>query len=257
MNAAPQRAGHAGRLGRWSTLTGFFDALTADLGRVQFAQIGSNDGGYGDPLRPLIEGGRWSGVLVEPVPYIFQRLTASYRGVPGLRFEQAAVGAAAATLPFYCLCEATEQERAKLPRWYDQIGSFSREHLLKHAPYIPGLKGRIQTIQVSVLTFAELCARHALDRLDVLHVDAEGHDLVILRTIDLAAQGPRVLLFEHKHAPAGELQEFLGVLHRHGYSTLTLAQDTLCLRNGAWRWRAPRSGVARWLLGRNGALSPT
>jgi hypothetical protein len=80
---------------------------------------------------------------------------------------------------------------------------------------------------------------------------------VILRTIDLAAHGPRVLLFEHKHAPAGELQAFLDVLHRHGYSTLALGQDTLCLRDGAWRWRAPRSGVASWLLGRNAALSPT
>ncbi len=254
MTTAPQRAV---RLERWSTLTGFFGALTADLGRVQFAQIGSNDGGYGDPLRLHIQRGRWSGVLVEPVPYIFQRLTESYRGVPGLRFEQAAVSAASATLPFYCLCEATEQERAELPRWYDQIGSFSRQHLLKHAPYIPGLKGRIQTIQVPVLTFAELCEHHALGRLDVLHIDTEGHDLVILRTIDLAAHGPRVLLFEHEHAPAGELQEFLGVLHRHGYSTLAIGQDTLCLRAGAWRWRAPRSSVSRWLLGRETALSPT
>jgi hypothetical protein len=48
------------------------------------------------------------------------------------------------------------------------------------------------------------------------------------------------------------LQEFLGVLQRHGYSTLALGQDTLCLRAGAWR-----SGVSRWLLGLNGSLSPT
>jgi len=251
MTAALQRVGP---LTRWSPLTGFFGALTADLGRVQFAQIGSNDAGYGDPLRPHIQRGRWSGVLVEPVPYIFRRLTERYRGVPGLRFEQTAVGAASATLPFYYLREATEQERAELPRWYDQIGSFSREHLLKHAPYIPDLEGRIQTIQVPVLTFAELCERHALGRLDVLHIDAEGHDLVILRTINLAAHRPRVLLFEHKHAPPGELQEFLGVLHRHGYSTLAVGQDTLCLSAETWRWCAQRSSVSRWLLGRKAAL---
>src|SRR5947208_7530018 len=39
-----------------------------------FIQIGANEGHELDPLTGPIERRRWTGVMVEPVPYVFERL---------------------------------------------------------------------------------------------------------------------------------------------------------------------------------------
>ena len=41
---------------------------------VFFVQVGANDGDLLDPLREEIGFRKWSGIMVEPVPYVFERL---------------------------------------------------------------------------------------------------------------------------------------------------------------------------------------
>lgn len=43
-----------------------------------FVEIGANDGEQHDHLRPLILGEEWRGIMVEPVPYVFERLRQNY-----------------------------------------------------------------------------------------------------------------------------------------------------------------------------------
>src|SRR5438552_16548503 len=45
-------------------------------------QVGAHDGAVVDPLRAELVYRRWRGVLVEPVPYVFERLRANYEGNP-------------------------------------------------------------------------------------------------------------------------------------------------------------------------------
>ena len=45
--------------------------------RVVFVQIGSNDGVTSDPLQYFVDRYAWSGILVEPVPHVFERLHAA------------------------------------------------------------------------------------------------------------------------------------------------------------------------------------
>src|SRR5688500_19325979 len=56
-----------------------------------FVQIGSNDGKTGDPLYEYIKECKWKGILVEPVPYLFEKLKQTYRGFEGLLFENSAI----------------------------------------------------------------------------------------------------------------------------------------------------------------------
>ena len=46
-----------------------------------FIEIGSNDGDQHDHLRPFILERGWSGIMVEPVDYVFRRLAAELRGL--------------------------------------------------------------------------------------------------------------------------------------------------------------------------------
>ena len=218
------------RLQRRLVVPRFIAAFAAAHEEVVFVEIGADDGEQHDHLRPHILAGGWRGVMVEPVPYVFERLRGNYAGVPGVALEQAAVGKADGSAPFFFLRDATAGERAGLPDWYDGVGSFSREAILSHAPQIPDVAERLVEREVPVVRFDTLLERHGIERPDLVVVDTEGHDWAILRTIDLERHGPRLLLYEHFHLSDGDRAAALEHLQAAGYETLEEGFDTLCLR---------------------------
>ena len=164
--------------------------------------------------------------MVEPVPYVFERLRGNYAGVDRVTLENAAVGAADGDLPFYYLVDASDEERRTLPDWYDGIGSFSREAILSHAPLMPDIEERIVCEPVRTLTFDSLCARHGIDAVDLLAIDTEGHDWTILSGIDFARWRPRAILYEHYHLSREDRAACLAHLRAQGYETLEEGFDT-------------------------------
>src|SRR5204863_9048795 len=115
----------------------------------------------------------------------------------GVTLANAAVAARDGTPPFFPLRDASAAERAQLPDWYDGLGSLSRTAVLSHAPQMPDIAERLVEGEVEALTFTTLCERHALERVDLIVIDAEGYDWEILRTIDLARHRPRLVVYEH------------------------------------------------------------
>jgi FkbM family methyltransferase len=204
-------------------------AFAAEQPSAFFVEIGSNDGDQHDHLAPIIRSRPWRGIMVEPVPYVFERLRRNYAGMPGIALENVAIADRDGELEFFHLAEATPQERKRLPRWYDAIGSFSREAVLGHAQQIPDIERRITSTRVPCLTFATLCARHAVGELDLLVVDTEGHDAQILATVDLAAWHPRIVVYEHFHLAADVRAACAERLRGAGYETMEEGFDTWCL----------------------------
>jgi hypothetical protein len=82
---------------------------------------------------------------------------------------------------------------------------------------------------VPCLTFASLLAAHGLERVDLLLTDTEGHDWEILRSIDLAAHHPRVVVYEHYHLAVDDRADCRSHLRAHGYALLEEGFDTFCL----------------------------
>jgi FkbM family methyltransferase len=194
-----------------------------------FIEVGSNDGDQHDHLRPLIMSHGWTGVMVEPVPYVFERLRRNYGDVEGVALENAAIAERDGMMPFYHLAQVAEDERAQLPPWYDAIGSFSREALLGHADKIPDIERRVVTTEVPALTFESLCRKHGVEGLDLLLIDTEGYDWEIIKTIDFSVRQPRLLIYEHYHLPKEVRAQCRELLHGHGFETLEEGFDTWCL----------------------------
>ena len=205
---------------------------TADR-TVTFVQIGSNDGTTDDPLRALTEAYRWSGVLVEPVPYVFSRLARERGSDPRLRFENAAIAEHDGEAEFFHLRERRAGE--DLPDWYDQLGSFSLQTILspEHEDQIPGIRDLVVRTMVRTLTFESLCAKHNIERFDLLHIDAEGSDWEILRRIELERHRPSVVLYEHKHLAPQDQQSVLERLEIGGYCWYEAWLDTVAVRRDA------------------------
>jgi FkbM family methyltransferase len=217
--------------------------------RAHFIEIGANDGAQHDHLRPCILEREWTGVMVEPVPYIFDRLRTNYADVQRVALENAAIADHDGEAPFYYLVDASEEERRRLPDWYDGIGSFSRETLMSHVTDIPDIADRIVCAPVPTFTFDSLCARHRVERVDLLVIDTEGYDWEVLRHVDLRAWRPQLVVYEHFHLSPDDRARSRAHLRAAGYETLEEGFDTLCLDveandRLAAVWRTLRPAVA-------------
>jgi FkbM family methyltransferase len=190
-----------------------------------FVQVGSNDGLTGDPLFDTVMGDDVRGLLIEPVPELYERLIRNYQGKDGLVFAQVAVADREGERPFYWVSPLDGD-----PIWVDQLGSFSKEIVLSHADEVRDLANRIMTLQVPCRTISSLLMENGFEGLDLLHIDAEGADFEILKTIDFSADSaPRHILYEQKHlgADAGTAREFL---QERGYDTIGVGPDVFAYR---------------------------
>ncbi len=193
-----------------------------------FVQVGANDGQGEDPLRDEIRSRRWTGVLVEPVPHVFDRLRRHHGGNRRLRLENAAVADHDGVVELWCLPEA--EPGAPLPWWSDGLGTLRQDVLLKHRDAIPDLSDRMVRLEVPCLTFDSLCTRHGLESLDLVHIDTEGYDFEVIKLIDLDRLRPRIVMFENYHMDPDTHDACLAHLRRHGYEHLSDGMDTICLR---------------------------
>jgi len=192
-----------------------------------FVQIGANDGVALDPLRAQVERRHWSGIMVEPVPYVFARLEERYRGHSRVQLERVAIADRPGELPFYHLREATDGD--EIPPWYDELGSFRRDVVLSHRTVIPDIEDRMTVIEVPCMTFNTLCEQSRLEHVDLLQMDTEGYDYQILRTIDLDTWRPRLIIYEHQHLSPEERREAREMLTDEGYLTFEHGLDTAAL----------------------------
>jgi hypothetical protein len=65
-------------------------------------QIGSNDGITGDPVHSLLRSNpSWRALLVEPVPFLFDRLCKKYSDSPNIQFANIAIVEKIGSATFY------------------------------------------------------------------------------------------------------------------------------------------------------------
>jgi FkbM family methyltransferase len=178
-----------------------------------FVEIGANDGRKNDPLYPYIIRYGWRGILVEPDPANFKKLKENYRSLHGLHFENTGIGPEQGELLFYKIKDITDQE----PGWYDQVGSFDKKTFLKNIYYGKGLPQRLVTEPLPVSKFDHLLRKSEFQTPDLLHIDAEGFDYRILRSIDFTKYQIRLVLFEAEWMTKAELKEVVQFLRRNHY----------------------------------------
>jgi FkbM family methyltransferase len=192
--------------------------------QVRYLQIGAFDGVSGDPIYPLIDRHQLKGILVEPQKDAFARLKSNYAqfGPASFVFVNAAITAEDGFSPLYRI-----KPEASGPAWLHQIASFDKRVLMKHAYMVPDLESMVQTEEVRAITFATLFEEAGIDRVDLLQIDAEGHDARILELFDVASRRPAIVRFEHKHLDPEDHEKAVGSLVGLGYKIWIWGSDTL------------------------------
>lgn len=203
------------------------DAFARRYPEASFVQVGSNDAAKRDPLRAAFLKSRWTGVMVEPVPYVFERLRANYGSNARVRLENVAVATQSGSMPFHYLAQAAAGET--LPPWYDELGSFRKDVVLKHADRIPNLERRLVSADIPCVTLTQLCRRNGITAVDLLHMDLEGYDYELIKSIDFTTLRPLVLVYEHKHLDPLDRRRCLDGLREAGYAAFEERADTWCI----------------------------
>jgi FkbM family methyltransferase len=194
-----------------------------------FIQIGSNNGKNGDPLFKLVNNYGLKGILIEPVPYIFEKLRENYKKNDGLIFENIAVGQPNEGLKFYRLKRA---ENNDIPFWYDQLGSFNKEVILKHKNHIPNLEEMLIEEPVQVRSFDYLIEKHNIKSINLIHIDTEGYDYEVIKLINFNTVAIDVILFENNHLSEADYSACISFLRKNKFKEIIkLGNDTICIHD--------------------------
>jgi FkbM family methyltransferase len=189
-----------------------------------FVKIGACDGITDDPCSDiLLANTNWRGLLIEPAPYCFDRLRANFQDSRRFCLEQVAIGAPAGEGTFYYVDAKAIESIPSLPTWFDQLGSFDRNHIMKHLDGV--LDPFIIECKVQVCPLSDVLMRNRIQYVHLLHVDTEGHDYEVLKTLDFTKHAPLSIFVEHKHLSETQKTEMLCLFRKHGYSVRDCGGD--------------------------------
>jgi FkbM family methyltransferase len=183
---------------------------------LTFLQIGAFDGKGDDDLHELIVHYKLRGILVEPQPDAFKRLAETYRNDLQVKLVQAAIAETEETRELYCRRGAASM-----------AASFHRDHLRRHG--IPD--DEIVTQQVACHTVQSVLRAAGFESVDLIQIDAEGHDWPIIRSINFTRMRPAIMRFEYRNMSSHDADDCLLHLARHGYRFLIEQRDIIALRD--------------------------
>jgi FkbM family methyltransferase len=188
-----------------------------------FVKVGANDGITGDPCGDeFLSRKQWRGILIEPIPYCVEKLRLVYKDQERFTIEPVAVGPPGEATIYYVAKEAMTA-LDDLPTWYDQLGGFSRSHIVTHLS--ERIVPFIRESKISVESLNAILARNRVGHIDFLHVDTEGHDLEVLKTIDFNQFKPKSIYIEHKHLSKPHREDLRMMLLRQGYRVRNAGTD--------------------------------
>jgi len=219
-----------GVLGRRGPIYDILDQFSRSRGgRVSFVQIGANDGLRNDPIREFVARDDWRGVLIEPLPAVFEMLRRNYDYLNGsgkLAFENAAISGSDASLSFFTVAH-TLLRRLSLDAQLELLrkSSFSREHMEQFVDD----PADVVRVDVPCTTVGAIIQRHFPENtIDLLVIDAEGHEAVILKSLDFAQSRIGAVLFESHHLE-GEGKDVFRLLEGHGYTVHKAGGDAFAI----------------------------
>ncbi|VAW71542.1 hypothetical protein MNBD_GAMMA12-3561 [hydrothermal vent metagenome] len=202
---------------------------------INFIQIGASDGLRWDPFRRFIIRDKWNGIFVEPLPYVFEILKSNYayRKKQNLKFVNAAISTNDndhIDIWSYSddFCNSLSLEGSL---FYLRKSSLDKKHVESSLQSFDTIDDKIECFRVKCLSINSLVEEYwGNNQLDIILIDAEGHDDKIVRTIDFKKLNPKAILFE-SHNLGTRKQEIHDYLSENGYTVSNVGGDSVAIRN--------------------------
>jgi FkbM family methyltransferase len=216
----------------------FFQKFLAGLSKynreLTFIKVGANDGVTGDPCSNIfLSDPTWRGILVEPVPYLFEKLCNNFCDNSRFTFCNFAISNANGNLPFYFVDPTAKDKYPEVSEWYHQLGSFDKNHIIENSD--AKLKPFIIEVQVPAKTLDDIVKDFKLTRIDFLQIDVEGHDFDVLFSLNFNKTKPLSIFVEHKHIDQKQKQLMLKRLKIAGYKVWDCGCDLFCINSKGYK----------------------
>lgn len=190
------------------------EKLHAQRGSDVFVvQVGAMDGVTSDPIFEFIQKFQWAGLLVEPIKEHFDRLKETHKTSPHIALANVAIGDSDGMVTMHRI--ATHHvDNLDVPRW--GLGAASL-YTNRNALMFEEVKPFVTPEVVPAMTLPTLLAQHQVTRVDVLQLDAEGHDYHILKQLDFDRYQPLIIHLEIVNLPKTEQTACKALLDTHNY----------------------------------------
>ena len=137
-------------------------------------------------------------LLVEPVPYNYNRLKEDFKNIKNIQICTNAVFSENKIRKFYYVNENSIPKLGK--HWDSGIGSFNKNHILEHKTKRFKIEDHdIIEIEIEFITFDSLIKKYSIKSIDKLQIDVEGAEYEILKSIDFKTIEIKSIQFESKH----------------------------------------------------------
>jgi FkbM family methyltransferase len=200
----------------------FLDRLAKKQGEISFIQVGANDGISFDNIYPFFKSRKCKGLLIEPLPYFFDRLKFNYADSPNIIPLNIALHPTAEKFDIYSV---NPKELHKYPHWVSGIASFNKEHLIKNSVQESDLV--IEAVTCKPLS--TLIEEYELLKLDYLQIDTEGFDDEIIKMINFNQVKPKLIKFESVHLSSEKKLSTVNLLKSQGYKIIDERRDMVAL----------------------------
>ena len=163
-------------------------------------------------------------IFIEPVKYLFDKLKENYNHkYPNNKFifVNKAISNLNGQLKLYVPSQDNNYD--KLPYWASQLSSSDPNHVKKHK-----LNMKVDECTVECEKLENILIQNKIMKIDLLHIDTEGHDYEILKGYNFTIK-PRKIMFEHKHMDIEKYDELMDILKGHGYSIDKKTKEDTCV----------------------------
>ncbi len=211
---------------------GSFDECVEELnakmsGELFFVVVGAMDGVNHDKLhKHIIRNANWSGLLVEPLPDMFEKLLENFAGRENLSFENSAVTSQEGVSDITRI--PAENVNQECPPWADGISTLRPEiHIISQQDE---LIAHAVTQPVNTTRFETLVQKYGLTEIDLLQIDAEGYDKVIFDQIWAANFRPRLVKIEVNYLTYVDVKQLKTQLEAYNYNCFFERDDLIAVR---------------------------
>lgn len=148
-----------------------------EINNLFFLQIGANDGISVDPIHLFVKENNWPGILVEPGEEAYNALKINYSSQNNLIFENSAITNVDKPITLWC-------------------GTTTPHFTVDYQKAIHMFDVTPKPVIVNGITPVTLLKKYNIDDVDLLQIDAEGHDYIILKAWPFEKTRPKIIRFE-------------------------------------------------------------
>lgn len=225
------------------SLTAEMQLLKRERGELSIAQVGANDGKFGDPIYNFLLANKESTriILIEPQAILIPFLKENYSDHPNYVISNTAIGAPGDLKIYSINSDLWPAVRAavKKPNWplyraATGVTSSNRLHVerwIKRKLDIQNVSSRhITENNVHCMTLDAAIDEAGFARpIDVLQIDVEGLDDEVIYNSISDTLKPLIIHFEHQHLTFLKCLRLRGFLTNNGYKLKSFKTDTIAV----------------------------